>query len=266
MHIMKNSKFFKDKVIIITGASSGIGRKAAYVLAGFGAKVVLAARSENKLNEAVQEITRSGGRAMAVKTDVSNYEDAANLIKQTIDKWNQIDILIANAGQYIQGRIKDIEIDVFKQSMAVNFYGAVYLVKNALPAMLARGSGQIVIINSLGAKKGLYGDGAYASAKSALDGFGEVLRQELKSSGVGVTSVYPGRVDTPMIEHLKVPWISAKISIDKAVRAVIRGIKQKKPMVIVPLSLYMIGALNNIFPRLLDWLYMKFGIEGRSIE
>ena len=119
-----------------------------------------------------------------------------------------------------------------------------------------------MFINSLDSKKGIVGDAPYVAAKSALDGFGDVLRQELRDLHIKVSSVYPGRVDTPMIDNIKVPWISPKISTEKVVSAIINGIEKEKPIIIVPKISYLIGALNNLSPKLMDLFYKKFRLEG----
>ncbi|MGD9899760.1 MAG: SDR family NAD(P)-dependent oxidoreductase [Calditrichaceae bacterium] len=255
---------FEKKVIIITGASSGIGRSLALKFAKLKARVVLASRNAAELNRLETSIREGGAEAFAIPADISKKQDMENLIKETLNRWEQIDIFIANAGQYIQGNIADIGIDQFEKSMAVNFYGAVFGIKEALPHMLERGAGHIAVINSLDARKGIRGDGPYVAAKSALAGFCDVLRQELHGSGVSVTTVFPGRVDTPMIENLSVPFISPKISPGKVADAVIKGIRKNKGDVIVP-SLYRpMVILNTAFPGLMDILYRKFRIEGRQ--
>lgn len=261
-----SDSYFRDKVVIITGASSGIGLVAALTLSKLNAKVVLASRREDKLRHLVQDIHATGGQGLAIKTDIASSESVKDLVEQVVRQWGRVDILIANAGQYIGGRFSEIDENAFEQSMAVNFLGTLHVIKRVLPHMLRQGSGHIVIMNSLDAKKGIAGDGPYVSAKSALDGFGDVLRQELSGLGVHVTSVYPGRVDTPMIEHLQVPWVSPKISPERVVDAMIKAIERKKSIVVVPAVYFPIGVLNNLFPRLLDWLYAIFRIEGKKIE
>jgi len=251
-------KYFKDKVAVVTGASSGIGKLTAIVLSKMGAKVVLAARSESKLQEIKSQILAEGNQAIIIKVDVSNQEDNEKLIDGVLKEWGRIDIFVANAGQYVQKYINDCKIEDIQNSMNVNFYGAVHGIKLALPVMQKQKSGNIVIVNSLDAQKGIVGDGPYVAAKFALSGLAEVLRQEVKLNGIVVTSVYPGRVDTPMIEDIKVPWISPKISAEKVVKAILKGIIKNKPIVIVPKSYYFLGALNNIFPSIMDWLYRKF--------
>jgi len=258
------NKFFKDKVVIITGASSGIGKLTAFSLSQLGAKVALAARNQTKLDEIKNQIISAGNQSIAVKTDVEKKEETDNLIDIVLKQWDRIDIFIANAGQYIQGSIIDSDANTFQKSFDVNFYGVFYGIKKVLSVMQKQKSGCIVIVNSLDAKKGIVGDGPYVAAKSALSGFADVLRQEVKNYGIKVISVYPGRVDTPMIEDIKVPWISAKIPAQKVVNAMLKGIIKSKPIVIVPKMYYLLGALNNIFPSMMDWFYNKLQLEGEK--
>ncbi len=260
---MNDAKFYKDKVVIITGASSGIGKALSLRLAGYGAKVILAARSEDKLKALQDKITASGSQSIYLKTDISVREDVAKLVKAAIGEWDRVDIFISNAGQYVQGFIKDVNDHIFTQSIEVNFFGAFYGVKEILPVFECQKSGSIVFINTLDAKKGIISDGPYVAAKSALDGFADVLRQEVKGSGISVISVYPGRIDTPMIADLKAPWISPKLSVERAVSAVVKGIKKDKPVIVIPKIFYPLGALNNCFPRLMDWFYKQFSLEGK---
>lgn len=262
---MNDRKFFKDKVIIITGASSGIGREAAMTFARSGARVVIASRNEVKLTALQNEILSNGGQALMVRTDITVFDDVQRLIKATIEKWGKIDIVIANAGRYFQDYTQEISMQSYEQSLFVNFFGTLKVIKGALPQMRIQKSGHIVIVNSLDSKKGIIGDGPYVAAKAALDGFGDVLRQELKPENIHVTSIYPARVDTPMIEHLSVPWISPKIPPQKVVNAMIKGIKRNKSKVTVPSLLFVIGLLNHLSPRLADWSYRLFKIEGERI-
>ena len=250
--------------MIITGASSGIGRELALNFARSGARVVLAARDEANLDALQRLITSTGGQAVSVKTDVTIAAQVAGLVRTALEIWGRIDIYISNAGQYVQGMIKELDPEDFQRSFTVNFYGSVYAVHQLLPVMSRQCSGHIVFINSLDAKKGIVGDGAYVAAKAALDGFGDVLRQEVKELGIKVMSVYPARVDTPMIGDLEVPRISAKMSAGKVADAVQRGIMKNKPVVIVPGALAFLGALNDLAPRLTDQAYKFFRLEGKK--
>jgi short-subunit dehydrogenase len=263
---MNTKQFFRDKVIIITGASSGIGRAASLIFSRLNAKIVLASRNAEKLELLKKEIELTGGEALISKTDICSFEETQRMAEETISRWGKIDILIANAGKYIQDNTREIDIQAFMQSMTVNFFGTINVIKSVLPGMQRAGKGHIVIVNSLDAKKGIIGDGPYVAAKSALDGVGDVLRQELKGKGIMITSIYPGRVDTPMIKNIKVPWISPKISPENVVKAVIKGIKRNKAAVMVPSVYFLLGSLNSIFPRFVDWSYLILKIEGQKIE
>jgi len=263
---VKSTNFFTNKVVVITGASSGIGKELAMSLSNLGGKLVLAARNEVNLADVKREIEANGNEAIAVKTDIAVEQDVINLVNTTLDTWGKIDIFIANAAQYIQRPLKDIVIEEFRDSFEVNFFGSLYAVKQILPIMIKQYAGHIVFINSLDAKKGIVGDAPYVAAKSALDGLADVLRQEVKESGIKITTVYPGRVDTPMIQDIEVPRISAKISSKKVADAVITGIYKNKPIIVVPKMCYVFGALNNLSPRLMDWFYKMFRLEGRKIE
>lgn len=258
----EGSTFFQDKVILITGASSGIGRATALIFSRLGSKVILASRNEEKLMSLKQEIESYRGQALVIKTDVSSLEETQRMVSAGISKWGKIDVLIANAGVYIQDVSYEINFQSFRESFNINFFGVLNAIKSVLPEMKRQGKGHIVIVNSLDAKKGIIGDSPYVASKSALDGFGDVLRQELYGYRIRVTSVYPARVDTPMIENINVPRISRKISPFQVGKAIVKGVKRNKAIVIVPSVFFLIGALNNLSPRLLDWFYSKFKIEG----
>jgi NADP-dependent 3-hydroxy acid dehydrogenase YdfG len=251
-----------DKTAIVTGASSGIGRATALALADEGARVVLAARNVTALQEVARTIQALGREALVVPTDVTYQDQVDRLMAETLACWGQVDILIANAGQYIRRRVAELTVADLERSMAVNFYGAMYGVLAVLPHMLARRSGHLVLVSSIDGKKGIPNDAPYVAAKFALAGFGEVMRQELRGTGVGVTTVLPGRVDTPMIENLKVPWITPKISPEAVARAIIRGIRRRKAEVIVPGFFAPLLSLNMLFPRLGDWFVRLFHMEG----
>ncbi|HXF64866.1 MAG TPA: SDR family NAD(P)-dependent oxidoreductase [Caldilineaceae bacterium] len=255
-----------NRVAIVTGASSGIGRATAIALAQAGARVVLAARREEALREAGQEIRAFGGEALLIPTDVTHQEEAARLVQTALATWGRVDILIANAGQYVRGRVAALEVADIERSMAVNFYGALYAILAVLPSMLAQRSGHLVLVSSMDAKKGLPSDAPYVAAKSALSGFGEVLRQELYGSGVALTIIFPGRVATPMISHLKVPWISAPIPADAVAQSIVRAIQRGQPEVIIPPLARALVLINTLSPRAGDWLVRLFHLEGWELD
>lgn len=261
-----SKKILTNKVAIITGASSGIGKATAIRLAQAGASIVLAARREDALEAIAHEIIGIGVQALVVPTDVTDQKQTEALVEKSIHHFKKVDIFIANAGEYVRGPITSLTKADFEHSFAVNFYGTLYGVLSVLPYMLEHKSGHIVVVSSLDAKKGLPLDGPYAAAKFAITGFAEVMRQELHGTGVHVTTIFPGRIDTPMIENLKVPWISRKVPSEIVARAIIRGIQHRKAEVIVPLLQAPYGYLNALFPRFMDWIVRAFHLQGWEIE
>ena len=258
--------FFLDKVAIVTGASSGIGRCVALALARAGARVVLAARRLDRLQEVAGDIAAQGGEALVIPTDVTRRDEVERLVGEAGARWNRLDILVASAGAYIRRPVRELSVEEIERSMAVNFYGGVYLALAALPHLLGRGRGHIILITSLDGKKGLPPDAPYVAAKFALTGFGEVLRQELHDAGIHVTTVLPGRVETPMVAGLRVPRISAKIPPEAVARAVVGALRRPRPEVIVPPHVRALVYLNTFSPRLGDWAVRRLNLSGWEVD
>jgi len=182
----------KDKIIIITGASSGIGKSLAYEFAKRGANLVLGARQYVALCEITQDLEQKYGiRAVAVQCDVSVEEDCAHLIKQTLLTFKKIDVLVNNAGISMRALFKDVNVDVLKQLMDVNFWGTVYCTKYALPE-ITKTQGSIVGVSSIAGYKGLPGRTGYSASKFAMNGFLDALRVENLKTGVHVLTACPG--------------------------------------------------------------------------
>jgi len=253
----------RAKVAIITGASSGIGKATALVLAGQGYDLALAGRNLAALEEVGRAIIERGRQTLVVPTDVTDREQVQRLVDQTLARWGRVDVLVASAGIYVRGPFTSLTPAEFERSLATNFYGALYAVQAVLPAMLSQHEGHIVLVSSMDGKKGLVLDAPYVAAKFALAGVGEVLRQELHGTGVFVTTVFPARVDTPMIADLQVPALSAKVSPEVVARAIARGIQRRQPEVIVPFRARLLWYVNTLSPRLGDWVARKLRLEGR---
>ncbi len=182
----------KSKVVIITGASSGIGKALAYELAGRGANLVLGARQYVTLCEITQDIEkRFQTKAVAAQCDVSVEDDCAFLIKQAILTFGKIDVLINNAGISMRALFKDLDLKVLKTLMDVNFWGTVYCTKYALPEIV-KTKGSIVGVSSIAGYKGLPGRTGYSASKFAMNGFLDALRIENLRTGVHVMTACPG--------------------------------------------------------------------------
>ncbi len=252
----------EGKVAIVTGASGGIGKATALALAQAGMHVALAARRAEALQAVAAQIEALGRQALVVPTDVTVREQVEALVARTLAHFGRLDVVVANAGYYFRSPIRDLTLETLERSLAVNFYGGVYLVLAALPHLLTQNSGQIVLVTSMDGKKGLPPDAPYVAAKFALSGFGDVLRQELHGTGVGATVVFPGRVDTPMIDNLQVPWISAKIPPEKVGRAIVKAIQKNQAEVIVPFQARLLYWAQCWAPRLADWAVRVFHLAG----
>ena len=256
-----------DRIAVVTGASSGIGLSTARALAKDGWTVVLTARHGRSLEAAAAGIRETGGTAHVVPADLSSPEGSERVIDDTIARLGRIDLLVCSAGVYVRKRPWESTADDYRASMELNFYGSVRPILRVLPHMMARKSGHIVGISSLDGKKGLTYDIVYVSSKFALTGFFDVLRQELRGTGVAVTTVLPGRVDTPMIDDLRVPWVSAKIPSEAVARAVMRGVRWRPAEVLVPYwsskALVVVSALSA---RVGDWLVHLLKLEGSTTK
>ena len=181
----------KDKVVIITGAASGIGRALAFEFAKRGAKLGLADMNSDQLAECSEELTNKGAEVLSVVTNVTNEAECRNLIEQTAAKFGRIDVLINNAGISMRALFEEVDLDVLRKVMDVNFWGAVYCTKFAMPYLL-KSKGSITGISSIGGYKGLPGRTGYSASKFAMQGFMEVIRIENRKKGLHVLIACPG--------------------------------------------------------------------------
>jgi NADP-dependent 3-hydroxy acid dehydrogenase YdfG len=224
--------------------------------------VALGARNEDALREVAQAVRALGQEALIVPTDVTQRKQAERLVAEALARWKRVDIFIANAGQYVRCCVPELSVDYVERAMAVNFYGALHGVLAVMPHMLVRKSGHLVFVSSVDGKKGLPLDAPYVATKFALAGVGEVMRQELRGTGVHVTTVFPGRIDTPLLDDMRVPWISPKYSPEMVARAIVRGIRRQRPEVIVPGFYRLFVILGALSPRLSDWFVRVSHLEG----
>ena len=258
----------KDKVVIITGASSGIGLAAARAFAHKGAKVVMAARRLDKLLEIDKELS-SVTEILSVKTDVSSESDCKNLIEQTIARFGRADILVNNAGISMRAMFKDLDLSVIKRLMDVNFWGTVYCTKYALPHIL-KTHGSIVGVISIAGFKGLPARTGYSSSKFAIYGFLDTLRVEHLKDDLHVMIFAPGFTASNIREEALVSDGSRQgetprdeasmMTADECARHLIKGIEKRKAQIVLTPVGKLTVILNKFFPRLVDRLeynYMK---------
>ena len=187
---------FKDKVVIITGASFGIGRELALQLAKQGAWLSLAARSVDKLEALSTECKQLGAKVLSVSTDVSEEAQCKNLIDTTVNEFGRIDMLVNNAGMALASRFENLEdLSLYEKTIKVNFLGGVYCTHYALDHLKDSG-GRLVAVSSLRGKFASGTADGYPASKHAMAGFYDSLRNELWDRGVSVTVIYPGWVST----------------------------------------------------------------------
>ncbi|MCU0461215.1 MAG: SDR family oxidoreductase [Bacteroidales bacterium] len=250
------NKLFKDKVVIVTGASSGIGAATAREFAANGSKVMLAARSEEQLSEIVKEIKALNQEASYVVTDVSRETDCRNLVEKTVEKYSTVDILINNAGISMRAVFDDVDLKVLHNLMNVNFWGTVYCTKYALPYLVAN-KGSVVGVSSVAGFHGLPGRTGYSASKFAMHGFLETIRIENLKRGLHVMIIAPGFTATEIRKHALLangseqgfsPRKEEKLMTPEYVaKWILKGIRKKKRNKI----LTWIGRLTALFQRIL---------------
>jgi short-subunit dehydrogenase len=253
----------KDKVVVITGASSGIGKALAESFAKRSSKLVLAARSEDKLVELKKNLQLSENNVLIVQTDVSKEEDCKNLVEKTIHQFGKIDVLINNAGISMRAIFEHADLKVLKKLMDVNFWGTVYCSKYALPYLL-KSKGSVVGVSSIAGYKGLPGRTGYSASKFAMQGFLEVVRIENMKKGLHVLIACPGFTAS----NIRLSSLTADgsqqeesprdegemMSAEEVAERIIKAIKQKKHRLILTSQGKLTVNLNKFFPKLMDKL------------
>ena len=188
----------EGKVVVITGASSGLGEAAARMLAAKGAAVVLGARRTDRIEALAGEIGRGGGKALAVETDVIDRAEVQRLVDRAVEAFGRIDVMINNAGLMPQSRFEALKVDEWERMVDVNIKGVLYGIAAALPPMIARKSGHVINVSSIAGHKVGMGSGVYAATKHAVRALSEGLRQEMTPHNIRVTIISPGAVLTEL--------------------------------------------------------------------
>lgn len=267
------TKFFVDKVIIITGASSGIGLAAARLFNSLGAKIVMAARSYEKLT-ALREEMSDKDNVLCVKTDVSVEEDCRNLIDKAVEKFGRIDILVNNAGISMRAMFLDLDLVVIKKLMDTNFWGTVYCTKYALPYLLQT-KGSVVGVISTAGHIGLPGRTGYSASKFAIRGFLNTLRVEHRYDGLHVMVFAPGFTssnirNTALLADGSPQGMTPRnenkmMSAERVAQRMAFGIRfRKKDMILTPMG-KMTKLVDFVLPRLVEWVeYQMMAKEPES--
>jgi short-subunit dehydrogenase len=217
---------WKEKVVLITGASSGIGRALALEWARRGARVGLTARRGEELLRLGEEIERAGGEALAMPADVRDPEALKEVAERVRARWGRVDVLVANAGMSSTTAGTKLNAGEVGDVISVNVLGVVNSVAAVLPAMLEGGSGHLVAISSLASYRGMPKSGAYSASKAAVSTFFESLRVDLRKSNVAVTTIHPGFIRTPMTaaRKKKLPFL---LEPEDAACRIIRAVERR---------------------------------------
>ncbi|MBO6946747.1 MAG: SDR family oxidoreductase [Rhodospirillales bacterium] len=206
------SNNIENKVIVITGASSGMGEATARDLAAKGAKVVLGARRADKLDAVVKDITDAGGKAVAVVTDVTKLEDVQRLVDTAKEKFGRVDVIFNNAGLMPLSPLESLRIGEWDQMIDVNMKGTLYGIAAALPYMKEQKSGQVINVSSVYGHKVVATGAVYCATKHAVRAISEGLRQEVKDYNIRVTTISPGAVKTELTSHITEPGLAENVT------------------------------------------------------
>ncbi len=244
---------FADKVAVITGASSGIGRALAKALAKEGAKVGLVARRRDQLVALADEIQAEGGTVVYAAADVGDRAQVGAAIREVAERLGPVDLLVANAGVGAPTTLEPFNAEAQEKMFRVNVLGVIYAIDAVLPDMLRRRRGHLAAVSSLAAYKGLPGESGYTASKAAVNTFMEGLRIQLRDRGIAVTTICPGFVATPMTEvnQFKMPFL---LTADEAARRIVGALRRRKKVFDFPWQMALVMKLTAWLP---DWIMAR---------
>jgi len=247
------------KVAVITGASSGIGRASALALAREGTTTVLASRSAEKLERVAEKIRGFNPQVLVVPTDVSVPEQVQHLVDMTVKEFERIDILFNNAGNAHVGPVDEERfVDDLDKMLAVSFYGALYGSRAVLPIMKRQGTGHIINMSSVVGRKAFPHFGGYSITMHAISAFSDALRQELRGTGIAVTSVHPALTQTAMLDEvdpadMPPPFRAMTPRTPEFVAAgVVNAVHKRPPRVVLPSPPHMLLLGDAVSPHVGD--------------
>jgi 3-dehydrosphinganine reductase len=269
-------KQFQGQHAIITGGSSGIGKATACQLAAQGANVTIVARSADRLATAKVEIEQarasSEQQVVTISADVSDRAQAEQAVQQAVAQLGVPDIVMTSAGMVQPGLFQDLPVESFEKTTALNYLGTVYVLKAALPGMIERKRGHIVLISSGAGLIGIYGYTSYCPTKFALHGLAQALRAELRPSGIGVMVVYPPDTDTPQLaeenrtkleETRRINGTAKVLQPEEVSNAIINGIRRNRFSITPGLEMSVLSRLSSLIEPAMNW-YMDSVV--RSVQ
>jgi len=256
----------KDKVVLITGSTSGIGKALAKSFGRAGAKVVITGRNPANLEATAQELNQLNIQNLAIPADVSKEADCARMVAETVAAFGKLDILINNAGISMRALFQELDLDVIRKVMDINFYGTVYATKFALPHIL-KTKGSVIGISSIAGYRGLPGRTGYSASKFAMHGFLETLRTEVLNQGVHIMVACPGFTssnirNTALTATGQVqggsPLDEGKImSAEEVAERILKATKQRKRDLVITTQGKLTVFLNKWLPGLTDKLVLN---------
>jgi short-subunit dehydrogenase len=259
------STFFKDKVVVVTGGSDGIGKALIDLLLPMGAHVATCGRNQDKLYDL--QVKHSGRSLHTMVADVSNQRDCENFISSTLKVFGRIDILINNAGISMRSLLKEADIDVFRKVMEINYFGTVYCTKLALDS-IRENKGSIVAVSSIAGYRGLPGRSGYSASKFAVNGWMEAIRTELMDDGVNVLWVCPGFTSSnirnaALNSHGQAQGESpldegSLMSAEECAHHILKAIEKRKRTLVLTFTGKRTVFMNRFFPAWTDKLVKKF--------
>ena len=271
---MENNTDTGTPVVIITGASSGIGETAALTLANNGYRVVIAARRKDRLEEIAEEIRKIGGEVLPLQLDLSQVEQIRDLVERTRNVFGRIDVLVNNAGsaRHLWLDEQSLEDDIQTQ-LHVNLIGMIQLTRLVIPDMVAKGSGQIIHISSIASWVGVPTYTIYNASKFGSRGFMSSLRREMRGTGVTISEIFPGAVDTEFGHDPDVSWKTttvtpkfALLSSQSVADQILKMIQRKKTRSVMPGFMWLAIWADAHFPGVVDWALSKYFYSSNGVR
>lgn len=262
----------RDSVVVITGASSGIGRATALAFARRGAAVVVAARREQALREVAAQCEAVGGRALAVPTDVTDEGAVQELARRAVENYGRIDVWVNNAAVTLFARFEEAPPEVFRRVIETNLFGYIYGARAALPYFREQGGGVLINNSSIAGRVGEPYTTAYVISKFGIRGLSASLREENRDSGVHICTILPASIDTPLYQHSAnytgraIKPLSPVYDAEEVARAIVGCAEEPQREVVVGAAGSALVALHTLSPELGEWVMARQGEKDRFID